>query len=39
MAFLDEKVLKGENIDIMTEELPPLFTLLKRSQICYFPED
>jgi len=32
-------LLKGENIDIMTEELSPLFTLLKRTQIYYFPED
>jgi len=32
-------LLKGENIDITTEELSPLFTLLKRSQIYYFPED
>jgi len=32
-------LFKGENIDIMTEELSPLFTLLNRTQICYFPEE
>jgi len=32
-------LLKGENIDITAEELSPLFTLLKGTQIYYFPED
>jgi len=31
-------LLKGENIDITTEK-SPLFTLLKGTQIYYFPED
>jgi len=41
MAFLDDvhSLLKRENIGITTEELSPLFALLKGTQICYLPED